>query len=753
MAEDGSIVIGVHLDTGSALQDLARLEKSVGGVGDKLKSGLKTAGKVGAAAIGAATTATVAFAASSVSVGAEFDASMSQVAATMGLTVDEIGELRDFAQDMGATTAFSATQAADALNYMALAGYDSQEAMTALPNVLNLAAAGGMDLAKASDMVTDAQSALGLSMEESAELVDKMAQTASKSNTSVEQMGTAILTVGGTAKTLAGGTTELSTALGILADSGIKGQKGGTALRNVILSLSAPTDKAAKEMEALGLEVFDAQGNMRPLNDIFNDLNGTLSTMTQGEQTQVLNKIFNKTDLKSVNALLANSGERFDELSGYIDQAAGSAEKMAGTQLDNLTGDVTMFKSALEGAQIALSDQLTPSLRGMVQFGTDAIGRLSTAFQEGGLSGAMDALGTILSEGLAMVMDKLPDLIDAGMSLLGALAQGILNKLPELAKVALEIITTLASDISDSLPEIIPAVIDVILQIVETLTDPETMNNLFKASMDIMLGLADGLLKAIPKLLEALPTIVENLIAGLLDRIPLMIQAGIDLFVALVSNLPAIIAGIVKAVPQIILAILNAFGGLGDDLKNVFSGAWEPVKTVFSAVGEWFSDHVAKPIQGVWDKMADGFTSVWNGIVGTLEGAINLIIRGLNWLIDKINSISFEVPDWLGGGKVGFNLPKLKDVQIPRLAQGAVIPPNREFMAVLGDQRSGYNIEAPADLIRSIVREEVAASGMSRGPERIELVVRPESGFTRYMKFELDKETRRQGISLVQVGG
>ena len=146
----------------------------------------------------------------------------------MGVTVDEIGELRDFAQEMGSTTAFSATEAADALNYMALAGYDAETSMTMLPNVLNLAAAGGMELATASDMVTDSQTALGLSLEETSTLVDQMALASSKTNTSVSQLGEAILSIGGTAKNLSGGTTELNQVLGLLADNGIKGAEAGT---------------------------------------------------------------------------------------------------------------------------------------------------------------------------------------------------------------------------------------------------------------------------------------------------------------------------------------------------------------------------------------------------------------------------------------------------------------------------------------------------------------------------------------------
>lgn len=174
----------------------------------------------------------------SVQTGQTFDSAMAQVAATMGKTVDQLsnetgtvqlewgefsGNLRDYAREMGANTQFSATEAAQALNYMALAGYDTQEAMSMLPNVLNLAAAGGMELATASDMITDAQTALGLSFEETTKMVDQMAVTSQKSNTSVSQLGDAILTIGAYARNVAGGTQELNTVLGALADNGIKG--------------------------------------------------------------------------------------------------------------------------------------------------------------------------------------------------------------------------------------------------------------------------------------------------------------------------------------------------------------------------------------------------------------------------------------------------------------------------------------------------------------------------------------------------
>ena len=253
-----------------------------------------------------------------VQTGMAFDSSMADVAATMGSSVSALGELRGFALEMGESTVFSANQAAQALNYMALAGYDAQTSMKTLPNVLNLAAAGGLELASSSDMVTDAQSALGLSMEQTAILVDEMAKTSTKTNTSVGQLGEAILTVGGTAKFMAGGTAELNQVLGLLADNSIKGAEGGTKLRNIILSLTSPTDKAAATLKQLGVSAFDAEGQMRQFSDVFPELQRALSTLTAQEQIDALSQIFNSRDIAAAQALLGTTTERWDQLSAAI---------------------------------------------------------------------------------------------------------------------------------------------------------------------------------------------------------------------------------------------------------------------------------------------------------------------------------------------------------------------------------------------------------------------------------------------------
>ena len=394
----------------AANRNLGTASKALGA----LNKGVNAVLKVGAVAAGAAVAGMTAFAKASVQTGMEFDSAMAQVAATMGTTVSEIGELRDFAQQMGATTAFSATQAAEALNYMALAGYDAETSMATLPTVLNLAAAGGMDLARASDMVTDAQSALGLETAETTEMVDQMAKAASKSNTSVSQLGEAFLTIGATARNLKGGTVELSTVLGVLADNGIKGAEGGTHLRNMILSLQNPTKDASKILKDMKISLYDSNGEMRSMIDIVADLQKGTEGMDQASRDAIVSGIFNKTDLASVNALLNTPIERFNELTDAIKNSKGAAEEMANTQLDNLAGDVTLLKSAAEGAKIAFSDGLTPAIRDVVQRVTKVLSKKSTQKALTDLGKKIGDVAKVLTTKLGNAIPRIASLFEDG---------------------------------------------------------------------------------------------------------------------------------------------------------------------------------------------------------------------------------------------------------------------------------------------------------------------------------------------------
>lgn len=724
--------------------------------GNKLGGALLGGAKAGMALFGTAAAGMTAFGASSVEAGKAFDASMAQVAATMGVTVDQIGELRDFAQQMGSTTAFSATEAADALNYMALAGYDAETSMAMLPNVLNLAAAGGIDLAYASDMITDASSALGLSIEETSIMVDQMAMASSKSNTSVQQLGEALLTIGATARNVSGGTEELATMLGVLADNGIKGSEGGTHLRNILLAMNPTTSKQIMAWDNLGISAYDAWGKMRPLPEIMEDLSAAMEGMTDQEKQTVLTDMFNKTDLAAVNALLNTSSDRYVELAAAIDSAwydaegfqnslmtmgtnldemkssmsdlgisastfdeilmqsggdaemfadmlweaadtgvtyediidglgvsmtglqqafdntTGSAQKMADTQLDNLAGDITLFESALEGAKIAVSDELTPSLREFVQFGSDALSELTVAFKEGGLSGAMEALGGIISDGLAMILEMLPQMVEAGGQLLTALVEGIaqngpmiaetavevastitttlLELLPTLLDAGLKILASLATGIANAIPQLIPTIVNVMTQLVQVIID--NLPLLLDAALQIITALATGIFQALPTLLEQLPGLVRSLVETLLTQIPVIIEAGVELLVALIEDLPTIINTIVEVLPEIVDAIVST---LMDNLPALI----EAGVTLFVALVENMPEitkQIVACIPVLIDNMLQEFANLivkfedmgWDIMMGLADGIANSVGAVIRKSVDSLGGVVDSIKEYFG---------------------------------------------------------------------------------------------------------
>ena len=671
-----ALMARLSLDKSDYDKGLDEASKSAGNFG----STAKNIGKAAVAAFATASAAVGTFAMSSLNVGEQFDKAMSQVVATMGYSVEDLNTegseaqqtletLRNFAQEMGSTTVFSATQSADALNYMALAGYDAETSMKMLPNVLNLAAAGGIDLAYASDMVTDAQTALGLSLDETSVMVDQMARTASRSNTSVSQLGDAILTVGGTAQFMTGGTEELNAVLGVLADNGIKGSEAGTHLRNMLLKLSAPTDDGAMALENLGVKIFDAEGNMRSFADFFPELQQSMSKLTDEEQLQALSLIFNTRDIAAAQALMKTSVDRWDELGSSIRDAAGAAEAMSGVQLGNLSGDITLFKSALEGLQIAVSDSMAPMARQFVQFGSTAVASLSEGFKEGGIDGAMEALGTIISNGITMLTtgEVLTTIINAGLKLVMALVTGILQSAPQILQAGIDAVIIFIQGLTQTLPQLIPTIIEAVLLVVETLIDNAPM--LIEAGLELVLQLINGIIGAIPQLLAEMPKLIDKVLQALIDALPVIIEAGLELIPMIITGIldalptllalmpvivtrvlttliknipklieagiemiPQIIEGLIQAIPSLlamipefILQILGALVSAAVELVEAGRELVERVKEGFRQkiedAKEWGKDLIQNFKDGImqkWEALKNGVKNIANGIKNIL---------------------------------------------------------------------------------------------------------------------------------------
>ncbi|WP_432408641.1 phage tail tape measure protein [Wukongibacter sp. M2B1] len=321
----------------------------------------------------------------SVKSGMDFESAMSEVQAISGTTGADLEAMKQKALEMGTETSKSATDSANALKYMSLAGWDSKTSIEALEPVLRLSEAGAMDLGLASDMVTDSMSALGLEVQELPQYLDMMAQTSSKSNTSVQQLGEAMVIAGGTFKNLNVPMNEANAILGILANRGIKGSEAANGLNSVMVNLTTGAGKAGKAMEELNISAFDSEGKFKGMANVLKEVRDKTKDMTEEQRNLYLSMIGGKTQLDTLQALISGVGEEYDSLKTDIENSNGALEKMATTMQDNLKGSLTKLKSALESASITISNTLIPIVEDaveIVQNWTDKFNSLTPAQQE-----------------------------------------------------------------------------------------------------------------------------------------------------------------------------------------------------------------------------------------------------------------------------------------------------------------------------------------------------------------------------------
>lgn len=630
-----------------AIKIAGKVESSFKNALSQATKGLGTITKTVASATAAAAAAVGAMGVAAINTGREFEGAMSQVAATMLIdkTTAEgqkaFETLENAARECGASTAFSATEAAEALNYLALAGYDADKAATALPTVLKLAGAGAMDLAAASDMVTDSMSALGIEATEAnlTQFSDQLAQTASKANTSVAQLGEAILTVGGTAKGLAGGTTELNTALGILADNGLKGAEGGTHLRNIILSLQNPTDKAADALKGLGVDVYDAQGNMRGLNDVFKDLQGAMDGMSNAQKDNVLSTLFNKTDLTAANAMLANCTDRFDELSAAVENSAGACENMYAIQLDNLNGDIDILKSGLSDLGISVYKDLNGPLREMTQLATSMVGELSEAYKSGGMAGMVGAVGGCMAEVVDTIADYAPQVVSMGVDLLENFVSGITDNSGSLATAAADVITVFVEGLFTLVPQVILAGIDILTQFVQSMT--AQLPQLISTGTQAIVNFVNGIIQRLPEVISTALTLVQTLVNSIGENAPMLISAAIQL----IGNL---VLGIVSMLPQLlqmgIQLILSLAQGILSNLPQILQMGVQIIISLVSGITQMLPMIIQGGIQLI--------ISLIQGIIANLgnivQAAVQIVITLATGLIQAIPQLIAAIPQLVG---------------------------------------------------------------------------------------------------------
>ena len=336
---DGKVIIETDLDESGVKKGLNKL-------GSTLKTGLQKAAKIGVAAITSVSIALGSAGAAAVNVGKSFEQGMSNVSAISGATGDDLAALTEKAKEMGIKTKFSASEATDALNYMAMAGWKTEQMIGGIEGVMNLAAASGEDLASVSDIVTDALTAFNMKAEESGRFADVLAAASSNANTNVGMMGYSFKYVAPIAGAMGYACEDVAVAIGLMANAGIKGEMAGTQLRATITRLVKPTKDSETAMNKLGISVTKSDGTMKSLNEIILDLRKGFSKLTKDEQAQYAAMLAGQEAMSGLLSIVNASDADFNKLTESINNSSGAAERMAEIKLDNLQGDIDILKYA-----------------------------------------------------------------------------------------------------------------------------------------------------------------------------------------------------------------------------------------------------------------------------------------------------------------------------------------------------------------------------------------------------------------------
>lgn len=659
-----------------------KIDSAYKGMGDVLKPAVdgfkavegvgKTAGNAvvkGLGGFAAASTAVAGFGAAAVKSGMQFDATMSEVSAISGATGEEFDALRDKALEMGAKTKFSASEAAAAMTYMAMAGWKTGDMLGGIEGIMNLAAASGEDLATTSDIVTDALTAFGYSAADSTHFADVLAVASSNANTNVGMMGETFKYVAPVAGTLGYSIEDTALAIGLMANSGIKASSAGTALRSIFNRLATDTGASSKSLGALGIltqklgvEFYNADGSARDFNAVLMESRDAWKELTVQEQENYAKKIAGEEAGSAWMAMMNATNEDVQKLTASIEDCNGASAKMAEIMSDNLQGDIDRLGSAFESLQIAISDSLTPTLREFAQFGQKAMANLLEGFQGGGVSGFMSALSGIVTEGVTMLAEKAPEFASVSVQFVGALADGLLNAGDAIITSGYEVAWTLIGGIrewisanSDELlrlgDELVWHILNGFLGAGDLISEnigkfvPLIANAftayheaLFTVGLDILGAIGQGLVENKDEIQRLASLTIENMVTSLRDNAPSIIEGGLALLEALVGaieeNMPLIIETGAVIIGKLVEGIATASPGVQAIIATAVLPHILKIGETATNIGMAFLD-VAK----VATKALSDINSAISNVVKFAQGGITTILGIGKTLMGGIKSL------------------------------------------------------------------------------------------------------------------
>lgn len=626
-------------------QKMEAVGNSIAGAGKKMMGVTTVIDGVGVAAVKTA---------------ADFDSAMSQVAAVSGATGKDFDDLRNKAREMGSKTKFSATEAAEAMNYMAMAGWKTEDMLGGIEGVMNLAAASGEDLATTSDIVTDALTAFGLSAKDSGHFADILAAASSNANTNVSMMGETFKYCAPIAGALGFSAEDTAEAIGLMANAGIKSSQAGTALRTIMNNLAGDVKISGKAIGDVTIATTNADGSMRDLSDILADCRTAFSGLTESEKAQAVESLVGKNAMSGFLALM-NAGEGdIEKLSSAIENCDGSAEKMAMTMQDNLAGQLTILKSQLQELAISFGDILMPAIRSIVSKLQGFVDKLN-GMDEGtkrtivtiallfaSIGPLLIIIGTTISKiGVAMQgfvklangVSKLKVAIQGGTGVLGKLGAALGGvSAPVLAVVAVIAVLVAAfvhlwrtnEGFRDAIIGTWNRIKDTISGFCQGIVDRlNALGFQFTDIVDVLKTVWDGFCQILAPIFEG----VFNHIANILSTVTGVITGILDVFIGIFTGnwsqawtgVKEIFSSIWNGISSFFTNILNVIKGVADVVLGWFGTSWNEVWT-----------NIKTFFEGIWNGIVSFFTGIWETIKNIVQTGIMLIGSILEAAVDII---------------------------------------------------------------------------------------------------------------------